>query len=79
MVARSKQPNEPGVETYTILTTEPNDLLSDFHDRMPVIVQAADFDHWLENGSPELLRSIPSEMVEIAKARTARSTTGSLL
>ena len=59
---------EPGVETYTILTTEPNDILSDIHDRMPVIVREDDYDEWLENGSPELLRPIPSEMVEIARA-----------
>ena len=62
------KPSEPGIETYTILTTEPNDLLSDFHDRMPVIVMEKDYDAWLEDGSPELLRPIPSEMVEIAKA-----------
>ena len=58
----------PGVETYTILTTEPNDILADIHDRMPVIVREEDYDEWLENGSPELLRPIPSEMVEIARA-----------
>ena len=62
------KPHEPGIETYTILTTEPNDLLSDIHDRMPVIVLEKDYDDWLENGSPELLRPIPSEMVQIAAA-----------
>ena len=62
------KPDTPGVETYTILTTEPNDLLSDFHDRMPVIVMEKDYDAWLEDGAPELLRPIPSEMVEISRA-----------
>ena len=60
--------DEPGVETYTILTTEPNDILSDIHDRMPVIVREEDYDQWLESGSPELLRPLPSEVVEIARA-----------
>ena len=60
--------DEPGVETYTILTTEPNDILSDIHDRMPVIVRQEDYGAWLEDGSPELLRPLPSEMVEIARA-----------
>ena len=62
------KPNEPGVESFTILTTEPNDLLSDIHDRMPVIVRAEDYDEWLEQGSPELLRPIPGEAIEIEKA-----------
>ena len=30
-----------------ILTTEPNDLLRPIHDRMPVIVDPADYDRWL--------------------------------
>ena len=44
------------------------DLLSDFHDRMPVIVLEEDYNDWLEDGSPKLLRPIPSEMLEIAAA-----------
>lgn len=35
---------------------------------MPVIVLEKDYDDWLENGSSDLLRPIPSEMVEIAAA-----------
>lgn len=36
------------VETFTILTTEPNDLMKTLHDRMPVILDPADFDRWLD-------------------------------
>lgn len=61
-------PGEPGLETYTILTTEPNDVLSDIHDRMPVIVLEKDYDEWLQRGTPELLRPVPSEAVEIERA-----------
>jgi putative SOS response-associated peptidase YedK len=60
--------DEPGVETYTILTTEPNDILSDIHDRMPVIVRQEDYDAWLEDGPPESLRPLPSELIEITRA-----------
>jgi putative SOS response-associated peptidase YedK len=35
------------VETCTILTTTANDLLSDIHDRMPVILNPADYSAWL--------------------------------
>jgi putative SOS response-associated peptidase YedK len=33
--------------TFTIVTTRPNDLLASIHDRMPVIVDPADYDRWL--------------------------------
>ena len=36
------------VESYTILTGEPNDLVADVHDRMPVILQPEDYGFWLD-------------------------------
>jgi putative SOS response-associated peptidase YedK len=48
----------------TIITTEPNDLLAAFHDRMPVIVRPDDFDLW-RTGEPDkaaaLLGPYPSD------------------
>lgn len=43
-----------------ILTTEPNELLRPIHDRMPVIVEPADFDRWLapEGTDPEAIAGI---------------------
>jgi putative SOS response-associated peptidase YedK len=43
-----------------ILTTEPNELLRPIHDRMPVIVEPADFDPWLspEGVTPDALAGI---------------------
>jgi putative SOS response-associated peptidase YedK len=35
-------------ESCTILTTTPNSLLSDIHDRMPVILRPDDYDLWLD-------------------------------
>jgi putative SOS response-associated peptidase YedK len=43
-----------------ILTTEPIELLRPIHDRMPVIVEPADFDRWLSPGgvTPDALAGI---------------------
>lgn len=38
------------LESFTILTTTPNELMSRLHDRMPVVVGDADFDLWLSGG-----------------------------
>ena len=40
------------VHTCTILTTEPNDLMSTIHDRMPVILKQKDEQTWL---NPEVM------------------------
>ena len=36
------------IESCTLLTTEPNDLLADIHNRMPVILEPQDYDEWLD-------------------------------
>jgi putative SOS response-associated peptidase YedK len=36
------------LETFTILTTEPNELMAPIHNRMPVILEPKDYDHWLD-------------------------------
>ncbi|MBV9377307.1 MAG: SOS response-associated peptidase [Alphaproteobacteria bacterium] len=35
------------VETFTIITTRANKLVSEVHDRMPVIIAPADYQRWL--------------------------------
>jgi putative SOS response-associated peptidase YedK len=44
---------EEPVESCTILTTEANDLMRPLHDRMPVILDEKDFDHWLDPAMQE--------------------------
>jgi len=44
------------VETCTILTTTPNTLLSDIHDRMPVILNPAQYDCWLSAEAGDALK-----------------------
>jgi len=38
------------IESCSILTTTPNTLLADVHDRMPVILRREDYDLWLDPG-----------------------------
>ena len=61
------QPKEgEPLESFTILTTDANELLEPIHDRMPVILEPRDYDRWLEAGDPtrppvDLLRPFPAE------------------
>jgi putative SOS response-associated peptidase YedK len=64
-----KDANGTWVKTCTILTTTANTLTSAIHDRMPVILDPADYDVWLDPGMKdsvgvsELLRPFePSAM-----------------
>jgi len=57
--------SEP-LETFTILTTDPNALVEPTHNRMPVILEPGDYDRWIEPGDParppiDLLRPLPAE------------------
>jgi putative SOS response-associated peptidase YedK len=62
-----KGPDETTIDSCTLLTTEPNDLIRPVHNRMPVILAPEDYDLWLDPGvqEPELLHPLlhayPSE------------------
>lgn len=43
------------LETFTILTTEPNELTATIHNRMPVILVSRDYERWLAPGDPARL------------------------
>jgi hypothetical protein len=45
---RWSRPGGNAIESCTILTTKPNQLLSGIHDRMPVILEPANYDLWLD-------------------------------
>jgi putative SOS response-associated peptidase YedK len=49
-------PNGEEIESCTILTVDANEALRPFHDRMPVILDAKDFDLWLDPQSQDLKR-----------------------
>jgi len=64
------------LETYTILTTDPNELLEPIHNRMPVILAPNDYQRWLEPGEPthlpiDLLRPYPAEEMKAWKVGSA--------
>ena len=50
------------VETYTIITGPPNEVAGKIHNRMPVIIDPADFDRWLTAHEPpaDLLKPYPA-------------------
>jgi putative SOS response-associated peptidase YedK len=53
----------------TIITTEPNELVSDIHNRMPVILHPDSYSLWLDPGEPDarqltgLLKPYPAELM----------------
>ena len=47
---RWRDPKNNIVETCTILTTRPNSLVADVHDRMPAILRVEDYEGWLDPG-----------------------------
>jgi len=42
------------IESYTIITTEANELMRTLHERMPVLLHPADYDAWLDPENEEL-------------------------
>ena len=47
---RWRDPAGAVIESCSILTTTPNSLLADVHDRMPVILRPENYDLWLDPG-----------------------------
>jgi putative SOS response-associated peptidase YedK len=61
---------EGNIESCTLLTTQPNELMRILHNRMPVILEAKDYDLWLDPGIRQtdlllpLLRPFSAEEME---------------
>lgn len=58
------------LETYSVVTVEPNELLRFMHDRMPLIIDPRDYTRWLDPGDPgrppvDLLRPYGDELMKI--------------
>jgi putative SOS response-associated peptidase YedK len=51
-----KDPEGNEHPTFTIITTEPNELLSSIHNRMPVILPEQHFEQWLDRSYKEIDR-----------------------
>jgi putative SOS response-associated peptidase YedK len=64
------------LETCTILTTTPNELIAPIHNRMPVIIDPDDYSMWLDPGENpldalHLLRPYPSQAMQAYAVSTA--------
>jgi putative SOS response-associated peptidase YedK len=56
---RWRDPSGQVVESCSILTTTPNALLADVHDRMPVILSPEHYDWWLDPGARCIAVTLP--------------------
>ncbi len=54
-----KNPDGSVLKTYTIITTEANELMADIHDRMPVILHPGDEELWLDPGITDPAQILP--------------------
>src|SRR5262245_55724806 len=58
------------VESFTIITTEPNDLIEAIHNRMPVILRPEDEEPWLDVfrttfiKARSVLKPLPAELMD---------------
>jgi putative SOS response-associated peptidase YedK len=56
-----KAPDGQTVESCTIVTIDANALVSELHDRMPLILAPGDYDAWLRAESKELPPAVPAQ------------------
>jgi len=71
-----QDPEGSALQTCTILTTTPNELMAPIHNRMPVIIEPEDYEMWLDPGeTPEdglhLLRPYSAEKMTAYAVSTA--------
>jgi putative SOS response-associated peptidase YedK len=65
-----RNPDGTSVASFTIITTEPNELVRPIHDRMPVILRPADEEEWLDvsrtsfGKARSLLKPYPAELMD---------------
>jgi len=46
------------IDSFAIITTEPNELMKKIHNRMPVILKPGNEREWLEEQNPETLKAL---------------------
>ena len=65
-----RKPDGKRVESLTIITTEPNELVQPIHNRMPVILSREDEEQWLDASrttfvkAKSLLKPYPDELMD---------------
>ncbi len=71
-----KSPNGEFIKSFTVITTEPNELMSGIHNRMPVILPREIERDWLDNSLSQeelnnLLQPFESEKMKAFQVSTA--------
>ena len=66
---RWTNPEGQTIESCVLMTIGPNNFMKPIHDRMPVILDPADYDRWLNRDIPgesvkDLLRPAPEDLLE---------------
>jgi putative SOS response-associated peptidase YedK len=65
-----RKPDGKRVESFTIITTEPNELVRPVHNRMPVILRPEDEEQWLDPArtsftkAKSMLKPYPEELMD---------------
>ena len=65
-----RKPDGKRVESFIIITTEPNELVRPIHNRMPVILRPEDEEQWLDASrilfvkAKSLLKPYPEELMD---------------
>jgi putative SOS response-associated peptidase YedK len=65
-----RKPDGKRVESFAIITTEPNELVRPIHNRMPVILRPEDEDQWLDVSrtsfakAKSLLKAYPEDLMD---------------
>ena len=65
-----RKPDGKKVESFTIITTEPNEVIEPIHNRMPVILRPEDEEQWLDVARTTftkarlLLKPLPAELMD---------------
>lgn len=64
-----KDANGVSIRNFAIVTCEPNEMMAEIHDRMPVILHREDYDRWLspEPDPGDLMKPFPAELMTMWK------------
>jgi putative SOS response-associated peptidase YedK len=76
-----KDPRGDWLQSFAVITTEPNELMGRIHPRMPVILHCRDYDRWLSREETErlpldLLRPFESEGMDMVEGGPPIPNTG---
>jgi putative SOS response-associated peptidase YedK len=69
-VGLCRKPDGKRMESFTIITTEPNELVRPIHNRMPAILRPEDEEQWLDASrtpfakAKSLLEPYPEELMD---------------